>query len=1455
MIPLLGIALLSTAKVQNFLAQKLTVPLEEVLQTNVEIGKISIRNFHDIGIKHLYLEDQKGDTLLYINDTEGHILLTPLVFNQTIYFTKLKIDKLKISLNKDTLGKSNIQFLIDLINNQKKTKDSPKLSLHFKEINIQNSRFSYQDSLTDSKTQSFNPHSIQVTNFNTRLNGIVELEDLNIKAQIKTLSFKEQCGIQLSNLQTQLEINDSTISIPHFALKLPNSSINADNVHVKYHDLQSLFSNKTTFKGQIAPSYIAPQDVKYFALSTLERFQSSAYIQGDIHGRLNNIHTNNLKLSYGKSLNIQGNIQAMGLPKIDETFFYTDIKGIDFDKKALEDIFTILANRNIQIPSKYDAIGLCHYSGNISGFLSNIVLFGQLRTDIGSINTDVSVRLDKTNFSKIAIKGNLHSKNLKIQNLFPDLKIENVGFDFTSNLETYNENDFEANGKLKITHITYKNYTYNNLELNGKLNPYAFEGKAHMNDENGKFNFIGNVNVMDSIMKFNFISSIKDFNPHALQLSENHEDLILNLNIKSHFQGSSWDKMNGSLAIDSILISKKNSLWQLDSLVIDSRNVPNRMISINSRILEARLGGDYQLRKLPFSFQNLLNEYIPILINESNDSKVQTNSLNAYIRLEPTNKLADMLDLSWYTDQTAIFKGYYNDSTKQLKTDIKIPHINHNNRTFNNIYLHLDNDSLINCTINANTAFKKDSIFPELKIKIGNNKIHTHLLWDNHKDSLINAGEILLITDFLNDPIAKKQGIRSRLMPTQIMILDSLWNIKESLISTDFQKIKIDNFSFYKKNQNINLNGLLSTNPSDSINIQLDAFSLDYLSQFLPITHAIYFGGKVSGNISAKQVLKKPLVEGHLKSPDFHFNKSYLGQIDVNTKLNYETNSLEFKASVSDTTQFVFPKQIADVDGNFFYSNDSLDIKIKANGAPLGLVNYYTHSFFNKVDGKGYGNVHVYGNTHKGDIAVDVDAYVENGVIGIDFLKTEYHFNDSIHMDRSIIDFGTIEMYDKYGNKGIASGSISHNFFDNITLDIHAEVNELNVLNTSFEENPTFYGMAFATGKVDITGDENEVFIDCNAQTNKNSHIYIPLDSYFAEDQQFITFIDPHNKSNNTRKSKIETHTSTILNVNALIDITPDAEANILINSKTGDALSAKGKGNLRLEYATGQDIKLYGMYEVTKGTYTFSFQNALMRTFNIQPGSRINWTGDIMNAQTDIQAYYKVTASLKDILDQDILANVGRSSVPVNCGIFITGALTKPNIKYDISLPNSQEEIQRAVKVAVNTEEERTRQLISLLILGRFINPEIYNTQQSLFQSNDLLSVVSSTISSQLNMWASQMFDNWEFGLNFRSQGDGEERNNEYELNFIYTPNPRISFNGSVGYRDNNIEQSSKFIGDFDLEYKLTRNGRFSAKAYTHTNDYREFKKGETTQGIGLIYRETFNSLADLWQQWQNKK
>lgn len=112
-------------------------------------------------------------------------------------------------------------------------------------------------------------------------------------------------------------------------------------------------------------------------------------------------------------------------------------------------------------------------------------------------------------------------------------------------------------------------------------------------------------------------------------------------------------------------------------------------------------------------------------------------------------------------------------------------------------------------------------------------------------------------------------------------------------------------------------------------------------------------------------------------------------------------------------------------------------------------------------------------------------------------------------------------------------------------------------------------------------------------------------------------------------------------------------------------------------------------------------------------------------------------------------------------------------------------------------------------------------------------------------------MFDKWGFGVNFNSAGEGASRENEYEFNFQYSPTSRLIINGNVGYRDNK-NSSNNFIGDFDIEYKVIPSGKLRIKGYTHTNDYNEFKKGLTTQGVGLIWSESFLNAKDLRDSWK---
>ena len=211
-----------------------------------------------------------------------------------------------------------------------------------------------------------------------------------------------------------------------------------------------------------------------------------------------------------------------------------------------------------------------------------------------------------------------------------------------------------------------------------------------------------------------------------------------------------------------------------------------------------------------------------------------------------------------------------------------------------------------------------------------------------------------------------------------------------------------------------------------------------------------------------------------------------------------------------------------------------------------------------------------------------------------------------------------------------------------------------------------------------------------------------------------------------------------------------------------------------------------------------------------------------------------------------------------VNCLLYITGNLLRPNIAFDLHLPNSDEELNRALKNIVNTDEMMNRQIVYLLAFGSFYNPNNADTQ------NTTINVVASTLSQQLNNMASQLLDKWVFGVNFNID-DGtttDIKNNEYTMNFAYTPNNRVTIIGNVGYKDDKSSNEpsganslNNYILDFEVEYKLNQSGKLSAKAYNRTNNYKEFKDAPYTQGVGIVYRESFNSLAELVENWKKNR
>ena len=131
---------------------------------------------------------------------------------------------------------------------------------------------------------------------------------------------------------------------------------------------------------------------------------------------------------------------------------------------------------------------------------------------------------------------------------------------------------------------------------------------------------------------------------------------------------------------------------------------------------------------------------------------------------------------------------------------------------------------------------------------------------------------------------------------------------------------------------------------------------------------------------------------------------------------------------------------------------------------------------------------------------------------------------------------------------------------------------------------------------------------------------------------------------------------------------------------------------------------------------------------------------------------------------------------------------------------------------------------------------------------SNNLTSFATTTLSDQLSRLLGNFSNDIQIGANIRTANSALD-NTDIELLFSGSwLDDRLLINGNVGYHDNPF-LSGKYIGEFDLEYKLNAAGTLRLKGYSHYNNmYQYVRQSLTTQGVGFMFQKRFDSLQELF-------
>ncbi|TXE19296.1 translocation/assembly module TamB [Psychroserpens burtonensis] len=224
--------------------------------TKVAIDKLFITFDGDLRLDHLYLEDKKGDTLVYSKSLEANIPLWKIINGEAVGVDALDWDGLRVNvIRKDSISGYNFQFLIDAFVPAKTTSvaidtSSTPLPLLIGKLNFSAIDIVFNDAVTgiDSRFQI----------------GKLEanMETIDIENMIFGASHIKISDSKIKFIQKQIASDNDASAVP--LPKFSSESVTLQNVDINYESQSNQIIadlNITEFYTEIPQINLADKDI------------------------------------------------------------------------------------------------------------------------------------------------------------------------------------------------------------------------------------------------------------------------------------------------------------------------------------------------------------------------------------------------------------------------------------------------------------------------------------------------------------------------------------------------------------------------------------------------------------------------------------------------------------------------------------------------------------------------------------------------------------------------------------------------------------------------------------------------------------------------------------------------------------------------------------------------------------------------------------------------------------------------------------------------------------------------------------------------------------------------------------------------------------------------------------------------------------------------------------------
>lgn len=1458
MLVLLLIALLLTLRmrgVQTWMVNRFLGQMEKKYEGKLTVGKVLIRWPGSIEFNDLLILDPINDTLFFTPSIHVSVHNFDLDKNR-LNLGRVVMESPLIQLRQLPSGQMNFEALLESLASKDSTGPGKPVSITANQLVISKGKVQYRRFGSIFKPGSVNWDNILLNNVEVALKDF-EMQGASAKVGIDLLSFNEQSGFVLNRFTAGVVIDSTGIKTDHLMLLSGNSRIESENAVAINIMNQSASSHKPMFDIVLGENtYLSPIDLSILAgINT--GLTTPLEISGHFTGSPDNARLLNASISWQDLISYSGDLVYQYPGQLKDAFFDLKTRSLVLHLPNLvkEVLSGQIPGFKLVVPDAIRDLGTVDYRGVFTGTFEDFITTGDWKVAQNEIATNLRVNRNLTN------KGYNFKGSVSASGFNPDQWIKDTtgvtAIDFNLYVDGLWDGDSAVNALLvgDIGRFDFNGYTFRFLSIKGAASESRFDGSLSLNDPNVNLNLAGSFDFAPKKPVLDFKLLLEKADLHALNLVKTDSIANLKVDIHGNFAGDAIDDLNGELTVTNSVYTNSRGSLPVNNLVISSvEESGRRKMMLSSDYIDARVIGNVHFDDFTAQVQSLIARFIPVLTKTKPIRSDHLNDFAFNVQIKNSNPVTRVLLPGFQCKDNSRISGSYHAVDQTISIEGISPQFALGGGQFTglDVLIQSKGDSLIlsggldKIQLDKNTVFEKVNLGASLT----QNQMTTILKWSSNEITRTNGR--IVCNGLMSQ--TSSGGLRGNFkFPTaDIVFNDSVWRINPFQIIADKNSIEVDHFLISHNIENLGLNGSISLNPADTLFVGFNNVNLDNLSRL----------------IGSKDFRLRGLMTGDARFFDMRNKAMFLTEIRIDSlSINGQPMGLTTLSSRSAGTgePLMMEVQIKrgsiktlQLTGQYNPVTDSLNFDLTVDKLRMDIANPFVNDDLQDVKGLATGNVSIRG-TRK-DPLLNGNILMQKASFIIDYLNTRFSFTHNVVITPDAFTVTDMKMLDDEGHLGHVTGAIRHQKFENLSLDFEVDFTNFVLLNEVESRNEGYWGRAYATGVGSIKGPLESMTIDVSAKTSANTKFFIPVyTTDEAAKMDFITYVerpkddievDLLDFSDENRKGyEVNIYGIT---VNIDLEITPEAEVQLIFDSKVGDVIHASGSGNLRVFIPPTSAWTITGDYTIEQGDYQFTLQNMPVKRLQIEPGATLKWTGDVANAQLDIDAVYRTKASLYDLLQDESNPDLTQR-IPVECHLVMTGYLETPNFDFNIVLPPTSNDLART-QLQNLTKEELNKQVISLLILNRFTPLQGTGSGTARGYENAGISTTTEVLSNQLNYWLSQISKDFDVGFNYRPGDQLTSDEVEVALSKQLLKNRMtINVNGNVDVRPTTAN-TSQLVGDVEVEYKIKPSGKVRVKAFTRANDHLLYEYAPYTQGVGLFYREEFDTFGDLARKYRDK-